>query len=159
MSTVNPQVNDLDWNGNDDAALAGALDPQAPPAALQGRLRARILRRASAMAQDHATLVTLRAEEGHWQQVAPGVELKTLYEDAGSHAFLVRLAPGAELPSHPHPVNEECLVLEGEIHLGDLHFHAGDFHVARTGSSHGRVRSPTGVTMYVRSAGPSGYHG
>lgn len=154
---MKPQDPEATWDTLLDATLAEALDPIDPPAPRLGKLRSRILRRATVMAQDHAPLVTLRAEEGRWREVAPGVELKPLYEDATSHAFIVRLAPGAELPSHPHPADEECLVLEGEMHLGELQFRAGDYHVARAGSSHGRVTSPTGGVMYVRSAGPGGY--
>lgn len=157
MSTLdmNDTFNDLD--NPLGAALADGLTPMDPPRDRAERLRRRLLRRAATMPQDHAVMATVRAGEGHWQTLAPGVTRKTLYEDGTSHSFLVRLEAGAVLPSHPHEVDEECLVLEGEIHLGDLHFRAGDHHVARAGSMHGRVTSPGGGMMYIRSAGPASY--
>lgn len=147
----------LELDAELSAALADSLAPVAPPAPRLDKLRRRILRRAATVPQDHQPLFTLRAEEGQWQRLAPGVEMKHLFEDEVSHAFLVRLEPGAVLPSHAHSADEECLVLEGEMHLGDLRFRAGDYHVARAGSSHGLVTSPVGGVMYVRSAGPAGY--
>lgn len=147
----------LEFDAELGVALAESLVPAAPPAPLLDKLRRRILRRAATAPQDDLSLFTLRAQEGHWQRLAPGVEMKRLFEDDRSHAFLIRLEPGAVLPSHPHAVDEECLVLEGEIHLGDLHFRAGDYHVARAGSTHGLVTSPGGGVMYLRSAGPAGY--
>jgi quercetin dioxygenase-like cupin family protein len=37
----------------------------------------------------------------------------------------VALYPGASLPAHDHPADEECLVLEGEVMLGDIVGRAG----------------------------------
>jgi len=137
--------------------LASDLIPLSPTDVVKDRLRRRLLHRVAVTAQDHAIMRTVRAEDGLWRRIAPGAEMKALYQDGRSHAFLIRLEPGATLPAHPHAADEECLVLEGEMHLGDLKFRAGDFHVARAGSAHGTVFSPSGGLVYVRSAGAAGY--
>lgn len=157
MSTPNMNDTITDLDNPLGAALAEGLTPLDLPVDRAERLRRRLLRRTATMPQDHAVMATVRAEEGYWQTLAPGVTMKTLHDDGNSHSFLVRLEAGAVLPSHPHEVDEECLVLEGEMHLGDLHFRAGDHHIARAGSMHGRVTSPRGGLMYVRSAGPASY--
>jgi hypothetical protein len=39
--------------------------------------------------------VTIRADEGNWLVVAPGVEFKLLHDDGEMRSFLLRLTPGA----------------------------------------------------------------
>ena len=65
--------------------------------------------------------------------LTPKVELKLLREDAFSRSFLLRLHPGAVLPPHEHPLEEECYCLEGEVRFGDLVVRAGDYHLAPPG--------------------------
>lgn len=50
-------------------------------------------------------------------------------DDAAGRAptFLLKLDPGATYPAHNHPGGEETFVLEGDIHLGPNHLHAGDY--------------------------------
>jgi ChrR Cupin-like domain len=52
---------------------------------------------------------------GAWIAVDAKLEMKILYKDSRATSFLLRLKPGARLPSHVHAANEECLVLEGEL--------------------------------------------
>jgi quercetin dioxygenase-like cupin family protein len=60
------------------------------------------------------------------------------------------MEPGAVLPPHEHPADEECLVLEGEIEFGEIVARAGDYHMAPEGVPHGHTRSPKGGLMFVR---------
>lgn len=94
---------------------------------------------------------TLRHDEGTWHTVLPGVEKKQLHVDArqGMESFLLRLAPGAVLPQHVHQQTEQCLVLEGEIHVGGHRCFAGDFHVAPEGVNHPAIASETGALLYL----------
>lgn len=146
------------------AALAACQAPAMPePTAVAG-LKARILaqaRQGPAPATPlpptpeapQATL-TVRTEEGDWVVLAPKVEMKLLRQDAQSRSFLLRLHPGAVLPPHQHPLDEECYCLEGEVRFGDLAVRAGDYHLAPRGVPHGAMRSRTGALLFLRGANP-----
>jgi quercetin dioxygenase-like cupin family protein len=96
---------------------------------------------------------TLRADEGDWQGIAPGVTSKTLRIDptAGMRTILVRMCPQSTLDGHLHGRDEECFVLEGEIFIGNHRLSRGDMHIARAGSVHARIRSPNGALLMVRA--------
>ena len=44
--------------------------------------------------------------------------------------------------------HEECLVLEGDLTMGDLKLLAGDFHLAAKGSSHPAATTMSGCLLY-----------
>ena len=127
-------------------ALALAVPPASPrdPAAL----RDRVLGRARA---DRARFVTVRTSDGHWRMLAPGVAMKMLHDDGAMQSFLLRLDAGASLPAHDHAVDELCVVLEGSVRLGDIEVSRGDYHLAVAGSRHGRVVSPEGAVLFLRT--------
>lgn len=96
---------------------------------------------------------TVRANEGTWEAVGPGVERKLLWESAGALSCLMRLAPGASVEGHDHRIDEECIVLEGTLRIGDdLVLRAGDFHVGIKGIPHAVAQTDTGVLVYLRAA-------
>jgi hypothetical protein len=82
--------------------------------------------------------------------MAPRVEMKLLFRSDSAEALLYRLHPGAELDGHPHLTDEECVMLAGEMWIGDLLLKAGDFHLGRCGLAHAGIRSPKGALVYVR---------
>lgn len=132
-----------------DQLLAG-IEPVLPePAAVQA-LRARVLARVRAA----PAMITIRAGDGRWQPFLPKIEIKVLREADGYLNYLMRLDAGARVPAHNHPMDEECLVLEGEINIGDLVVRAGDYHVAPKGVHHGELESRTGALLFLRSAIP-----
>lgn len=132
--------------------MAAALAPQRPSSAMAARLRARLLTAArQAEAEAPAAHLTIRAVEGDWFEVMPGVAVKMLREDAATRSYLLRLAPGASLPAHGHTLDEECVVLAGDVWLEGLHAGAGDFHLARGGSRHGAIRTEGGCLLFLRS--------
>jgi anti-sigma factor ChrR (cupin superfamily) len=133
-------------------ALLGRLDrdePAAPPAGLWGRLE-RALDREAAAAPFH----TVRLEEGEWMLIRPGLERKLLHRDpaSGTGSYLFRMKPGASIEGHHHEAAEECLVLEGDLTIGDLRLGAGDYHVAQGGTAHPVLKSQGGAVMFVRGA-------
>ena len=69
-------------------------------------------------------------------------------------SYLLRLAPGAALPAHRHPVDEECVVLEGEVQIGTLRVGAGGFHLGRKDVLHDRLCSAGGALIFLRGAIP-----
>jgi len=96
--------------------------------------------------------VTLRADEGEWEQLADGIEKKILFFDkaARSESYLMRIAPGTRLPSHDHSSAEECLVIEGTFDIGDIHLKVGDYHAIDAGTTHPDAYSEHGAVIYVR---------
>lgn len=96
---------------------------------------------------------TIQVEAMPWQPVCAGVWTKVLKSDvsASMQIALFRLDPGGVVPAHAHRVDEECLVLEGEILLGEHCVKEGDFHIARAGSQHPDLTTRTGALLLVRS--------
>jgi quercetin dioxygenase-like cupin family protein len=64
-------------------------------------------------------------------------------------SMLVRFAPGAGVPDHQHAVHEDCLMLEGEMFLGDILLRPGDYQLAPAGSGHLATETDTGVVIYA----------
>jgi quercetin dioxygenase-like cupin family protein len=119
-------------------------------AGLIARVRERVLKaiRAEAAPRHH----TVRAGHGAWEQVSPGVERKVLWDSGQARSWMVRLAPGAVVAAHAHPMDEECVVMQGSLRIGDLLLEAGDFHVGRQGSEHALTSSEQGALVYLRGA-------
>jgi anti-sigma factor ChrR (cupin superfamily) len=130
--------------------------PTLPPKQLRDRLIERV-----ADADDSHLTWAADGEPGAaaWQPFMPGVSIKFLNESAGSLSYLLRLAPGAELPPHRHPQDEECLVLEGRLLVGSqIEIGAGGYHLAHAGALHARIHTQTGATIFLRGAVPQAGH-
>jgi anti-sigma factor ChrR (cupin superfamily) len=81
-----------------------------------------------------------------WEQTRfPGIETKTLYIDkrTGSVTALIKMAAGARLPDHEHPLAEQSFVLEGVLADDDGVCTAGNFVWRPAGSRH-EAWSPEG---------------
>jgi quercetin dioxygenase-like cupin family protein len=132
-------------------ALGEALAPAALSPELRASMRARVLARAAG-AQPPLT-ETIRTESIPWRDVSTGVRAKLLRRDEASNLMVVlwRLEPGGILPGHPHADEEECLVLEGEMLVGDHCVRAGQLHIAKPGAIHGDLTTRTGTLVMVRS--------
>ncbi len=101
---------------------------------------------------------TIRAGEGEWRNIAPGVQAKPLWRDADAQSMLVRLHPGARVAPHAHPLDEECLMLDGEAFFGDTLLRAGDYQLAPAGTQHCDVMTDVGALLYVRGAADDTAH-
>ena len=135
-------------------ALLLATQPHQPPIELRGEILTRAL---ASKPKKMPMPMTIRSTEGDWLTIKPLVQMKVLYRNGPERTFLLRLLPGAMLPAHDHDADEECMVLEGEVWLGDTHVRAGDYHLAQKSSKHFKVHSPTGALLFLRSARPAGY--
>ena len=97
-------------------------------------------------------LITIRAHEGQWLDLAPGVASKPLYEDGHTCSSLVRISADTrwttqqQLLSH----DEECLLLEGDAFFGDTLLRPGDWQFAPTGSDYRPITTDTGVLFFMR---------
>jgi anti-sigma factor ChrR (cupin superfamily) len=80
--------------------------------------------------------------------------VKRLFADTrrDSVTMLIRMAPGTEYPAHRHGGAEECLVLEGDIQVGDLSLRAGDYHCAQLDSVHDVTRTTGGCLLLIVSS-------
>ena len=138
----------------DESLLAGAVKPAEIRAEQRERMRARILRRVREPAPEHT--YTLRLAEVEWVRTSPTTEIKVVRRDweNNNQSILMRLAAGAEIPAHSHTQEEECVVLEGEVMIGEHTFRAGDVHVALPGATHSDLRTRTGCLLYIRSEIP-----
>lgn len=97
--------------------------------------------------------ITVRSSEGEWIPCLPGVEVKILHidEQQNTQTALWRMQPGSVLPAHDHSLDEECLVLEGEIRSGDFVVRQGDFHLGLAGEAHSDIYSEAGALLLIRS--------
>lgn len=146
--TPTPQALEADIRQSLEQAL-GAGRPG--DAELLARVRGRVI---EAIERKSGLLHrTVRAQAGVWEPVAPGVERKLLWETGDATSCMLRLAPGTSFPAHGHPIDEECVVLEGSLRIGaDLLLRPGDFHVALKGVAHEPVSTDDGVLCYLRTA-------
>jgi quercetin dioxygenase-like cupin family protein len=139
---------------DDESLLAGAVKPVELGAEQRERMRARILRRVREPAPEHT--YTLRAAEGDWVRISATSEIMVVRRDwqTNNQSILMRLAAGAEIAAHSHTQEEECVVLEGEVMIGEHTFRAGDVHVALPGATHAGLKTRTGCVVYIRSEIP-----
>lgn len=125
--------------------------------ALIDRVNRRVLTQVAEMDMDrHATV---HADVGAFQPFLEGVEIRVLHvaEEPGHTviSYLLRMSPGAVIPAHRHPMDEECIVLEGLVRIGSrLALGRGDFHLARAGTIHPDIQSDGGALIYLRGAEP-----
>jgi quercetin dioxygenase-like cupin family protein len=135
-------------------AITAAQSPQPPHETLAQRVKSKVLARI-ALEDAH---VTVQKAEDAWHNFLAGIQIKVLHEKNGIMSYLLRLAPGAVIPPHHHPEDEECVVLEGDLMIGDLPVPAGGFHLARKGVPHARITTTTGATIFLRGAKPAAEH-
>lgn len=134
------------------AQISAAIEPEPLDDVTQARIKRNLLRRiAQASISQH---LTAKPGPADWQPFGAGVSIKVLHESQGIMSYLLRLAPGAALPAHRHPVDEECVVLEGEVQIGELRVGAGGFHLGRKDVLHDRLCSAEGAMIYLRGAVP-----
>lgn len=134
--------------------LAHAVSPVVPDATVRAAVLERI--QGSAARTPHAPseaqvwkhwtadpregMFIRRASEGEWVPTGvAGVRVRRLFADPQKDqiTMLVRMDPGAAYPAHRHAGPEECLVLEGDLQIGDIAtLHAGDYQRAGQGSRH-----------------------
>lgn len=111
------------------------------------------------VADADGTHLTIASSEGEWQAFGEGVHIKVLREHDGVMSYLLRLEPGASLPAHRHPLDEECIVLEGALRVGShIEVGAGGYHLARQGALHATIGTVGGAVVFLRGAVPQAGH-
>ncbi len=97
----------------------------------------------------------LRSGNGQWRETGyPGVSTKILHLEKATRmaTTILRLEPGAQYPPHHHTQLEQCLVISGDVRLGNnIHIFAGDYEKALAGTDHGFLTSDTGCELLIIS--------
>lgn len=144
-----------------DADIVHRLDSahasNVAPESMVERLRSKVLTNIAEDVVDAHT--TVHAHENTWQPFRDRIEFKLLNHVDGVASYLLRLQPGALLPAHRHPIDEECVVLEGDLRIGErLVLKAGAFHLAKKELPHADITSDNGALIFLRGAMPSRKH-
>jgi quercetin dioxygenase-like cupin family protein len=90
--------------------------------------------------KNHKDSESIFSNDDGWIEIQNGLYQKVLWTD------------GTQVEGHSHPLDEECIMLSGEIFLGDILLQAGDHHLAPAGTEHLGLFSDTGALLYVRGA-------
>ncbi len=136
--------------GTRDAIQRGLQAQRDGDAALLDRVRSRVL--AEIGERSGLRHLTVRVGSGEWERLAPGLERKVLWRSGAVCSSMIRLQPGMSFPPHDHPIDEECVILEGSLRIGpDLLLRPGDFHVGLQGVRHEMVSTETGALCFLRT--------
>ena len=132
----------LDYAGV--AELLADTAPVDPPAELKTRLLAQL-------DPPPGYTVTPADDDAFRPLPFPGMSIRVLNTDPVKRRFacLLRFAPGARLPAHPHASAEDCIVLEGSLWMGGVHMTAGTFLRVEEGVDHAEQWSDTGALAFV----------
>lgn len=93
---------------------------------------------------------TSREREAVWDDFGPGIRRRVVWRQGDETCYLARAEAGAFVPAHGHHLDEECLILEGDLFLGDILLRAGEFQLAPAGMEHGIVQAASQTLLYVR---------
>ncbi len=99
-------------------------------------------------------LTFIKASEGVWLNLAPGVTAKVLSFDPASKrtTTLLRFASGTSYAPHRHTAVEELYVLEGGCSIAGREMAVGDYHRAETGTVHHDTSTDEGCLLLVISS-------
>ncbi len=123
--------------------------PAAPPAFAAA---AAVLGTADPLSQDAAAMVVLRAADLDWNETeVPGVHSRNLFVDSASGrlTLLIRMDAGARYPNHEHHGVEECMVIDGDLHIAGTVLHAHDYLRTPRGGDHGSPWTEGGCLLLV----------
>lgn len=117
------------------------------------RLRGRIMDRIADPSPGTYPFLTVREDDGDWIEIMPFVSKKVLHvdRDRNIESYLLRMLPGALIPSHPHKTAELCYVVEGDLKFGDIELEGGDYHFAHPGSQHGDASTQGGALLFLQT--------
>lgn len=142
-----------------DGPVLPEHDPDLPANASPSQARSIRRRLMDRVADADTSHLTIDAAHGDWQPFLDGVQIKVLREHGEVLSYLLKLDAGATLPAHRHPIDEECLVLDGALKVGShIEVGPGGYHLARQGALHATIGTRTGATIFLRGAVPHADH-
>ncbi len=104
-----------------------------------------------APAPGSAALTVMPGDDG-WMPFADGVTIKPLAGSPDAISILARFEPGASVPGHGHGIDEECVMLDGELFLGDVLLRQAEFQLAPAGTTHEPLVSDVGCVLFFHGA-------
>jgi hypothetical protein len=90
-----------------------------------------------------------------WEPLSEGIEIKCLRCVGTVVSTLARIAPGAVVIDHSHGLDEDCMMLQGELFLGDILLRENDYQVAPAGCNHVNSMCDTGALFYFHGCMPT----
>lgn len=99
-----------------------------------------------------AAPVVVPADAQGWLPFSPGVEIKPLHGSSASMSLFARFAPGASVASHGHGLDEDCIMLRGDLYLGDTLLREGEYQLAPLGTGHSGLASDDGAVLFFHGA-------
>lgn len=90
--------------------------------------------------------------EQAWSPAVQGVAMLSLCVSEDVVSMLVHMEAGSKGADHGHALNEDCMVLRGDMYLGDILLRAGDYQLAPAGGSHFEIASDDGALFYFHGA-------
>lgn len=139
-----------------DEALHETQRPAPEDGAAVERVRSRLMQRIAQDSVRHHVAIP-GGDEG-WHRFLPGIERKVLHEQAGVMSYLLKFAPGARLPAHRHPHDEECVVVQGRLRIGTLELGPGGYHRVAHDVLDADSVSDDGCVIFLRGATPKAEH-
>lgn len=109
----------------------------------------------SAQSATGADLFFKAGSDGDWEPTGvDGIEVRSLFVDRANDRMtaLFRMEPGASYVPHRHAGHEECFVVQGDLRVGDIVMHAGDYQRASEGSIHGEQSTEGGCVLLISSS-------
>lgn len=99
-------------------------------------------------------LTFIKASEGTWRDIAPGVTAKVLSFNPALRRMttLLRLAPSSNYAPHHHMDTEELYVLQGGCSIAGRAMTIGDYHRAEAGTEHYNTTTDEGCMLLVISS-------
>jgi quercetin dioxygenase-like cupin family protein len=137
----------LDYHVQSRAASRSPACVFAGPEGARVLLRERALGPADAACSGESS--TSRNAPEEWQEYAPLIKRRVLWQEGPLAAMLWLAEPGASVPQHRHGHDEECLMLRGELFQDDYLLREGDYQLAPSGSAHETVSTDTGALIYA----------
>ncbi len=108
-----------------------------------------------APSSDSGELTFVPGAEAEWEPTAvAGIDARRLFVDRTARrvTMLVRMAAGTSYPGHIHGGTEECYVLSGDLRVGSMVMHAGDYQRAEAGTQHPAQSTDRGCMLFLISS-------
>lgn len=106
------------------------------------------------VAEVEKSLPELLQASQEWRKVPhEGIVLQRLGYDKAAQRItaLVRMAPGSILPGHAHAEGEQCVVLHGDLSIGDRALRAGEYRYWKPGEPQPRQTTEKGCLLLISS--------
>lgn len=127
-------------------AIAEKIIATTPAPEVTARIKEKLMQRVQAKAHQFVF-----ADQGEWQQIFEGIEVKVLWQEGDKKSLLMKLAANARIPNHLHSRDEEAYVLKGSVEIEGILCHTGDYHFAKAGSKHHNIYSEQGCTLLIKT--------